>query len=97
MEPQHIAAKYLLAKMFHPQEGELLSFQKRNDRGCAPFADRVEISGEIAIPSSAHSVWVIFPRAESDPNPSEVGSSSYDCNLQRVGQGCSFHHKRSCF
>src|SRR5882757_3680054 len=65
--------------------------QKRNDRGCSPIADFVEIPSEIAIPLSAHGVRVIFPRAESDSDPSELGPSSYDRDLQGVGQGCSFH------
>jgi hypothetical protein len=59
--------------------------QKRDDRSCSPKAYRVEIKGEIAIPFTAHSVLVIFSRAESDPYPSKLESQRL--RLQSAGGG----------
>jgi hypothetical protein len=56
-----------------------------------PIADPVEIEREIANPFTGHRVPIILAWAESDSNPSEVGPSTYDRDLQGMRQGGSFH------
>ena len=41
MEPQHVPAQYFLAETFHSEQGQLLWFQQRNDRGRSPVANRL--------------------------------------------------------
>jgi hypothetical protein len=73
--------RHLLAETFHSQQAELLWFQKRNDRGRSPIADRVEIKGEIAIPISGRRIPIILSRAKGGSYPSELRSGSYDRDL----------------
>src|SRR5262245_30581715 len=91
MEPQHVSAQHFFAETFHSQLGELLALQEGNDRRRPPIADCVQIKGEIAIPVAGRRMLIIFSWAESDPYPSKLGTSSYGCDLERVGQRCFSH------
>jgi hypothetical protein len=46
-----------------------------------------------------NSVSIILSWAKGNSDPPELGPSGYDGDLQRVGQGCSFHlqFQRCCF
>jgi hypothetical protein len=67
-----------------------------DDGSGAPTADCVEIEIEVSVPMSAHSVPVVFSRAEGDPDPSTPKASRDSRYLKWVSQRCSSHFLNAC-
>ena len=82
-----MTADNLLPEVLDFEKYKLTWLYKRYDGSSPQIADRIQIDCEIAIPGTAHRVWIVFSRTERESYPSVIGPKGNRCNLNGMGGG----------